>query len=628
MKLLLAPVPQSVDVRGGWHTLGRDRTIVLHGDASHARVAARRLQSALERYAGVRWEVRAASSLAELEGLVATIDHGTVRQREGYHLTIGEERIGIVARDGAGLAYSFATLTQLVRQFGKRLPRLHIEDHPDFPNRGVMLDISRDKVPTMQTLYGLVDMLAEWKVNQFQLYMEHTFAYQRHRAVWKDASPMTGEEILALDAYCGERHVELVPNQNSFGHMERWLTKKPYREMAEVPEGVSLAHRKMLLTHPERFSTVLDPGDPRSLALIDGLYAELLPHFSSRAFNVGCDETWELGQGKSKKCCDRDGAGRVYLDFLLKIHGLTEKHGRRMMFWGDIIMRHPELIGEIPPDATALEWGYEHDHPYEQDTKAFRKAGLPFYVCPGTGAWISLIGRTDNAMANIRNATTNGLANGALGVLNTEWGDGGHMQPLPASYLGFLYGASMSWSTGASAGMPLADALSLQAFDDPSGVTGRAAYELGNAYQVNGARSRNGTLPAQMYFLPLESDWPMQRVRPGGFEDTSAQLAAASARLDASRMRRDDAEQIVDEYRCAVEMADIGAAIGAVKYARVTGAPASKLRAGYKRVAKRIDAVVPEYERLWLDRNRPGGLRDSVSRLTSLAAALRKAAGV
>lgn len=619
MKLLLTPVPQSVDVTGGTHRIALDRTIVLFEDAASpgAIVAARRLQAALGKYAGVRWEIRAAAGLAGREGVVAAIDPN-VEQREGYHLTVGDERTGIVARDATGLAYGFATLTQLVRQFGRRLPRLHIEDHPGFADRGVMLDISRDKVPSMATLFGLVDMLAEWKVNQFQLYIEHTFAYDAHRAVWKDASPMTGEEVLALDAFCRERHIELVPNQNSFGHMQRWLQKKPYNGLAEAPRGSKAPWGKLP-------PSTLDPADPRSLALIDGLYAELLPHFSSARFNVGCDETWDLGQGKSKQACDERGAGRVYLDFLLRIHDLCEKYGRRMMFWGDIVMQHPELIAGIPRDITALEWGYEADHPYERDTAVFRDCGLPFYVCPGAGGWISLIGRTDNAMANIRGASTHGRATGAAGVLNTEWGDNGHMQPLPVSYLGFLYGAAMSWSPKRSENMDVPRALSLHAFDDPSGVTGRVAYDLGNAYQVNGARTRNGTLLAQLYFLPLQSDWPMHRVREGGFEDTSGQLESLVSRLDASRMRRDDARQIAGEYRCAVEMADIGAAIGALKYARVTGASASKLRPMYRRAAKRLDDVVPGYERLWLARNRPGGLRDSTARITTLAKALRKA---
>jgi len=621
MNPILAPVPQRFERLAGTHTLARDRTIVLAGDAAHVGVlAATGLRNAIEHYAGVRWEVRAAAGIAVREGVVAVIDPKAARQREGYHLTVGDERIGVVAHDAPGLAYAFSTLTQLVRQYGRRLPRLHIEDHPDFAHRGVMLDISRDRVPTMESLYALVDMLAEWKVNQLQLYMEHTFAYERHRAVWKDASPLTGDEVLALDAYCAARHVELVPNQNSFGHMERWLRHMPYADLAECPRGTTMPWGKLP-------PFTLDPLDPRSLALIDGLYAELLPHFRSRHVNAGCDETFDLGRGKSAAECERRGAGRVYLDFLLKIYALCEQHGRRMMFWGDIIKQHPDLISELPHDATALAWGYEHDHPFAEDAAAFAAAGLPFYVCPGAGGWNSFVGRTDNTIANIRNAATNGRRHGAAGVLVTEWGDNGHMQPPPVAWLGMMYAASMSWSPRRSAELDLAAALSLHAFDDPSGVTGRVAYDLGNAYTVNGAKTRNGSLLQQLYVVPLDSDWPMHRVRAGGFEETRDYLAATVAQLDASRMRRDDAELIVDELRCATELAAVGAEVGALKYARAGGAPASKLRAGWRRGARRLDAIVPEYERLWLARSRPGGLRDSTVRLRTFADSVRKMTG-
>ncbi len=619
--LLLAPVPQRLTRLGGWLPLADRRTIILAPEAiAHGMHGARALQRALGRYAGRSWEIRAASGVAEREGAVAVIDRNATPKRESYHLTVGDERVSIVAHDAAGMFYAFATLTQLVRRFGRRLPRLHIEDWPDFPHRGVMLDISRDKVPTMASTYALVDMLAGWKVNQFQLYMEHTFAYERHRAVWKDASPFTGEEILALDAFCRERHIELVPNQNSFGHMARWLEKKPYNALAESPRGARLPWGRLP-------PFTLDPQDPGSLDLIDGLYAELLPHFRGTLFNVGCDETFDLGLGKSREAVAQRGAGRVYLEFLLKVHALCEKYGRRMMFWGDIVTQHPELIGEVPHDATVLEWGYEHDHPFDTDGKAYAKAGLPFYVCPGVGGWNSFIGRTDNTVANIRNAATSGLRHRAAGLLNTEWGDNGHTQPSPVPWLGFLYGAAMSWSPGASAEMDIAAALSLHAFDDPGGVTGRVAFDLGNMYQVNGAQSRNGSLLHQLCFLPLNNDWPMQRVRPGGFEDTLEQIPALTARLDASHVRRDDAELIVDELRCAAELASAGAEVGAAKYARANGGRAASVRARFRRAAKRLDAALPEYERLWLARNRPGGLPDSTARLRGVVAALRAGAG-
>ena len=269
------------------------------------------------------------------------------------------------------------TLTQILDQCGGDLPTLRVTDWPDFPNRGLMLDISRDKVPTMETLYALVDLLASWKINQLQLYTEHTFAYQNHPEVWADASPMTGEEILALDAYCQARFVELVPNQNSFGHMHRWFEHERYLPLAEAPEG-SMTPWGFFYEGP--FS--LAPTEPASLELVRELFDELLPHFSSPQFNVGCDETFDVGQGRSKEVVEEKGEGRVYLDFLLKIYREVKARRRTMQFWGDIIVHHPDLVAELPRDCIALEWGYDAQHPFNEHGAIFANSGIPFYVCP------------------------------------------------------------------------------------------------------------------------------------------------------------------------------------------------------------------------------------------------------
>jgi hypothetical protein len=100
-----------------------------------------------------------------------------------------------------------------------------------------MIDVSRDKVPTLATLFMLVDLFAELKINQLQLYTEHTFQYANHPDVWRDASPITPAEIRQLDEYCRARFIELVPNQNSFGHMARWLKHPRYAALAEAPDG-------------------------------------------------------------------------------------------------------------------------------------------------------------------------------------------------------------------------------------------------------------------------------------------------------------------------------------------------------------------------------------------------------
>src|SRR4051812_6009268 len=213
------------------------------------------------------------------EGVRQRIDPARSGHPQGYRIQILSDAIEVIAADTAGAFYARQTFAQLQRACaaaGAPLPLGVIEDWPDFPARGVMLDISRDKVPTMATLYAIVDRLAELKINQLQLYTEHTFAYSQHRQVWQNASPMTPDEIRALDAYCRERFIELVPNQNSFGHMERWLKLPRYTPLAEKPDGFTFPWG----THIETgFS--LNPLDPRSLELIEGLYDELLTNFTS-----------------------------------------------------------------------------------------------------------------------------------------------------------------------------------------------------------------------------------------------------------------------------------------------------------------------------------------------------------
>ena len=491
----LLPEPRQIQLTGGALLLAPDQLIVIKSPHPAALLfTAQEAQRALSLFADVIWHIHgaaphAAASVPESKtGLVISVNSDAATAKpQGYTLSITAQGLTIVGSDESGVFYGVMTLSQLVRQYGPNLPLLEITDYPDFPARGIMLDISRDKVPTMQTLFDLVDTLAGLKLNELQLYTEHTFAYQKHPIVWEHASPFTGEEILQLDVYCRARHINLVPNQNSFGHMRRWLTHDEYRPLAEAPNGCDTRWGRF----DEPFT--LCPGDPGSIKLVSEMFDDLLPHFSSGMFNVGCDETVDLGAGRSKEECEAKGTGRVYLDFLLKIYQLVKARGLTMQFWGDIIMEHPELASELPRDVIALEWGYESDHPFNDHGAKFAASGIPFYVCPGTSSWNSIGGRTDNALGNLLNAAENGLAHGAIGYLITDWGDSGHHQPLPVSYLGYGYGAAVSWCLQSNRDIYIARAISLHIFEDASGATGKLAYDVGNVYRIFETRTFNAT---------------------------------------------------------------------------------------------------------------------------------------
>ena len=617
MALVLLPQPRTLTLTGGDCVLEPSRRIVLEAeDASALLFGGQRLQAALAR-AGLEWELSATAAGPPNEiGVVLRLAPDTIAHPQGYTLAIAPDGVVAEARTPAGMFYAVCTLIQVIEQAGQRLPCLTIADWPDFAARGVMLDISRDKVPKLQTVLELVDLLASWKINQLQLSTEHTFAYRNHPVVWANASPFTGQEILELDAYCRARFVELVPNQNSFGHMERWLIHDRYASLAET-HGEYTAWG---LTF--KGPVGLAPDDPGSLELVRSLYDELLPHFSSRLFNVGCDETVDLGQGRSKAACEQRGMGRVYLDFLLKIYDAVKVRGRTMQFWGDIIVEYPDLIPELPKDAIALEWGYQANHPFAEHCPRFAAAGLPFYVCPGTSSWNSIGGRTDNALGNLRNAAENGLKSGAIGYLITDWGDRGHWQTLPISYLGFVAGAAYAWAFDTNRDVDVAHAVSLHAFRDATGAMGRVAYDLGNVYQMLPEIHNSSPLFWALQFPLAELAQPRdslaqalvpriaQALTPETFGRTLDAIDTAMAPLEEHRMSRPDAQLIQREF------ANSGRLLRhACRRAMAIFDGSLEDSSARRALDQDMQAIVAEYRQLWLARNRPGGLADSVGRL-------------
>ena len=487
----------------------------------------------------------------------------------------------------------------------------------------MLLDVSRDKVPTMETLFDLVDLLASWKINQVQLYMEHTFAYRGHEVVWQHASPLTGDEIEALDTFCGNRYVELVPNQNSLGHMHRWLIHEPYRRLAECPGG--LVHP--FSPSPEPYG--LCPVDPGSLALLSDLYDQLLPHFSSRQFNVGLDETLDLGQGRSAAACAERGIEGLYLEFLEQIHRLVTRRGRIMQFWADMIQDRPALIGTLPKDVIPLEWGYEANHPFAEHGRLFADAGLRFYVCPGTSSWNSLAGRTANALANVSNAVMAGRLTGAIGVLTTDWGDNGHLQPLPVSYLGFVAGAAFSWNsaTAEHGRLDIPALLGLHAFADQAGVMGRLAYNLGNAYLHTRVPLHNGSAPFHLLIF-ADRDRPhqaLQRLTIERLEETRAYIDEVMAPLSDALMARPDAETILEEFRWVADMLRLACRLGTVRLRIGLGTPIGALPARSRsELGDELRTLIGRHRKLWQRRNRPVGLDDSAARLERILALLER----
>ncbi len=525
---------------------------------------------------------------------------------QGYELRIEREGVELAAADAAGSFYGEATLAQMARLGDGSLPAGVVRDNPDLPVRGVMLDISRDKVPTRERLEALIERLASLKVNQVQLYSEHTFAYRNHSEVHAQASPLDAEEIRQLDAFCRDRHVELVPNQNCLGHMNRWLAHERYRPLAIAPDGFTDPYG---ITRPPM---TIEPTDPRSLALIRELLAELLPLFSSRRVNVGLDEAWELPASRLDD----------FMAWVTTLRGLPELDGREMLMWGDMISGHPDALARLPEGVTVCEWGYDDWYPFDERCAALAGAGVPFWVTPGTSSWMSILGRVTNARNTCRKAAEAALAHGGAGYLNTDWGDLGHLQQPVISEPGLAYGAAVSWCLDSNADLDLGAALSAHVFGDDTGSLAEALLALGDAHRLVSPQFPNmSTLVMNLYYPQLHVGRGLTRgLTAGELDEVDACLEGAREAVARARPDRADASVLGDEVVFSI---DLVALLQRDARARLEGdgSLASVPQGARDRLAVELESLVERYRRLWLANNRPGGLADSVTWLENLRAA-------
>lgn len=361
--------------------------------------------------------------------------------KEEYQIQIDDNGIKLIAKNLSGIFYSLETIKQLKAQSKNSLPYCQIKDTPSIKTRGILLDIGRDKIPKLETLFMLIDMFASMKINHLQLYMEgYSFQYKKYEYLFSDETPITKEEYIMLENYAKSKFIDLVPNQNVLGHMEKWLEKPQFNSIAECPNGFKFEN---VYTRPPM---TLDPTDDKSIEFAKYLLGELIDISTSEYINVNLDEPFELGHGKSKDIAKSLGKDKLYFNFADKINNYCKNSNKKIMMWGDQIFKNNSYDWIKSENILVLDWMYEGEGNFEEHAKKLNELQLNFFLCPGTSSWASFTGRYDNMYANIKNACECVIKYNGKGVLLTDWGDLGHWQYISTSYTAFAAMAEFSWS--------------------------------------------------------------------------------------------------------------------------------------------------------------------------------------
>jgi hypothetical protein len=348
---------------------------------------------------------------------------------EGYVLAVTANEVVIAGKTSAGTFYGLQTLKQLVRGEGATafIPAVEIVDWPAMRWRGVSDDVSRGPVPTVDYIKRQLRTFAAFKLNMHSFYMEQTFASSANPLIGPAGGSLTPDEIRELVAYARRYHIEVVPEQQTFGHLHKALKLEKYNELAETPYG-----------------DVLSPQQEGSYKLVADWYRELNELFPGKFFHIGADETFELGEGQSREAAQARGVGAIYFEHLNRVREVLKPYDRRLMFWGDIALNHPDLIGRIPKDMIVMNWDYGPKDDYLPRIKPFKEAGLEQFVCPGVHNWNQIFPNLDSAAKNIGNFVRDGQASGAIGMMNTSWDDDGESL-FEMTWYGIVFGAAASW---------------------------------------------------------------------------------------------------------------------------------------------------------------------------------------
>ena len=429
----IIPEPQKSEVFDKKLSLRKIERITVNGNVDNRIIkAASKLKNEISDITGKKISILTRNS--DNKGIIIFCNQNV----SGYSMRISEENIKISAKNDEMAFYAIQTIRQIIIDKPKEIDCCDIDDYPSFAVRGFYYDVSRGRVPKLEYLFKVVDILSLCKINQLQLYIEDAFDFIEYSDIIEEQSKLTADEILALDDYCYDHYIDLVPSLSTFGHLYSLLQSEKYKDLCELEDYNPKQH--FWLEKMQHHT--IDVSNEKSFELVCSLIDQYVPLFRSKFFNICCDETMDLCTGRNK---DKNPQNEYYA-FVRKIIDYISIYDKKVMMWADIALKYSDKIDQLPQDTVFLNWTYRAE-PSEEQIKTFFTHKRNQIVCPGTVGWNRFLENIPQASSNIQKLIKYGEKYGAIGVLNTYWGDCGHINSFNCSLYGMAMGAQLSWNS-------------------------------------------------------------------------------------------------------------------------------------------------------------------------------------
>jgi len=348
---------------------------------------------------------------------------------EGYFLEIKTGYITILAQTPHGLFNGLMTLCQIIRSAGhSELPGLLIADYPAMSWRAVSDDFSRGQVSTMDDFKKIIRFLAAYKFNVYMPYYEDLIRLEKYPQIGQGRGALSRAEITELQTYAADYFIEIVPVFQTLGHFENILNLPDFIQYAEYPGAASL-----------------NVTNPASDEFLFNMLEEVVPLFQSPYFNIGADESWDVGLGANRDLVARDGIAALHASHYKKVFQKVKALGKKPLMYSDMLLNHPEILSLIPKEVVLVDWHYNLNDNFPS-VKQLTDSGFSVIVSPAVHNWHNPFPNLANSWINITNLNGEGIRQNARGTIISNWGDFGAPNFRALNYQGYAYGAESAWN--------------------------------------------------------------------------------------------------------------------------------------------------------------------------------------
>jgi hexosaminidase len=434
----LLPRPQRVEYGTGSLALSELAIQIQPETATEDRFAASQLAAGILERSGISVPIKETSAPGktivfhregEIEALPRIGEKTGPDSREAYRLSVTKDGVLLRARTSAGLFYAVETLLQIIERSGgdASLPIVNIEDWPAMAYRGTMIDMSEGPLASEAEVFRQLDFLARWKGNQYYFYNEDSIELTGYSLLNPQAR-FSKAQIHRFVAYARERHIDVVPCLELYGHQHDLFRIEKYSSLADFPHGGEF-----------------DPANPEVRKTLADWVNQYIALFPSEFVHIGFDETWEIARAARAKGSGSTPA-RLFLAQLKTVAQSFLRQNKYVLAWGDIVVKFPDIAAQIPEGVAIVPWWYEPDPDplYTKWLAPLTANHVPLFVAPGVNMWSEMTPDFDKSFRNLDTFMAAGKRAGAVGVINTVWTD--NQEGLRRmAWPGIAYGAVATW---------------------------------------------------------------------------------------------------------------------------------------------------------------------------------------